>query len=346
MSKAPKARRAPTVPVPATTSSSSTAPKAPMAPAASAAVLSAIKQEELAKKPGASGLFAELKSLDLDKSSTKTHWVDLPDIHLPRARYKKKDDEDEDEKEDEKMEGRAAPSVSIVHVSDTHLQHRRYDERYIPPGDIIIHSGDYGHKRRSQSVSRSKKGELVFPEETRDFDGWLGQEEAGVCGGFKHRLFVAGNHEISFNGVASEDIRRYAITNAIYLQDEACELYGLKFYGSPWTSSRGMGFSAGSAALADRWQAIPDDTDVLITHMPPRGVFDLAWKHSYKFTEPCETCGKLHKRHKHWGSGSLLEEISERVKPTLHLFGHVRGFFFFFFLSLDLDCETFFVKFL
>ena len=33
-------------------------------------------------------------------------------------------------------------TVTIVHISDTHLRHNKYIDK-IPPGDILIHSGDF-----------------------------------------------------------------------------------------------------------------------------------------------------------------------------------------------------------
>jgi hypothetical protein len=40
-----------------------------------------------------------------------------------------------------------------------------------------------------------------------------------------------------------------ACSNCIYLQDSGVEVEGLKFYGTPWTNSVGMGFSKRSKQL-------------------------------------------------------------------------------------------------
>jgi hypothetical protein len=50
---------------------------------------------------------------------------------------------------------------------------------------------------------------------------------------------------------------------------------------------------------------IPDDTDVLITHGPPHGVLDAAMD---GFLCGCE---------------ELLDAVTTRVKPRLHIFGHI-----------------------
>ena len=37
----------------------------------------------------------------------------------------------------------------------------------------------------------------------------------------------------------------------------------------------------------------------------------------------CALCGKEHRRFAHWGQPHLREQVERRVKPVLHLFGHV-----------------------
>jgi Icc-related predicted phosphoesterase len=57
--------------------------------------------------------------------------------------------------------------------------------------------------------------------------------------------------------------------------------------------------------LKKKWQSIPSDVQVLITHGPPAGILDFTVERN------------------HAGSTSLLAEISQRIKPQLHLFGHI-----------------------
>ncbi|GMF13278.1 unnamed protein product [Phytophthora lilii] len=57
-------------------------------------------------------------------------------------------------------------------------------------------------------------------------------------------------------------------------------------------------------ALLDRWRRIPTDTDVLITHTPPLGHGDLVG-------------------YQRVGCADLLKEVEHRVRPKLHVFGHV-----------------------
>jgi Icc-related predicted phosphoesterase len=55
------------------------------------------------------------------------------------------------------------------------------------------------------------------------------------------------------------------------------------------------------------YATIPDDVDILVTHGPPYGILDAS-------------PGALH----HAGCPQLLEAVA-RLKPKLHVFGHVHG---------------------
>jgi Icc-related predicted phosphoesterase len=58
--------------------------------------------------------------------------------------------------------------------------------------------------------------------------------------------------------------------------------------------------------LIEHWKAIPNNTDVLITHSPPYGIFDyVEWENVHK------------------GSPSLYFEIVKRIKPLINCFGHI-----------------------
>lgn len=56
--------------------------------------------------------------------------------------------------------------------------------------------------------------------------------------------------------------------------------------------------------LLDKWRRIPADTDVLVSHTPPFGRGDQVG-------------------HMNVGCEDLMREVQGRVKPTLHVFGHV-----------------------
>ena len=136
--------------------------------------------------------------------------IKCPDIHLPLSKYKAINISNESKQQE------ASRKISIVHISDTHLYHESYT-RYIPNADILIHSGDFTQKART-----AKK-----PNDIESFNKWLGKLP------HKHKIIIAGNHEIYFNKLSIKQIQK-KFTNAIYLQDTWINLYGLNIYGTPW----------------------------------------------------------------------------------------------------------------
>jgi hypothetical protein len=173
--------------------------------------------------------------------------------------------------------------IRIVCISDTHELHR---ELVVPPGDILIHAGDFTFFGRRKS-------------QIRDFDDWLGSLP------HTHKIVTFGNHESALE--ADPDMRR-AITNAVLLIDEAITIAGLKIWGSPVTPLYGGAFGMPRAADRKRhWRRIPEGTDILVTHGPPYGILD---------TPPGSTL--------HEGCPELLEAV-RLIEPRLHVFGHVHG---------------------
>lgn len=170
--------------------------------------------------------------------------------------------------------------MRLVFVSDTHNQ-TRFD---VPDGDVLVHCGDFTMNGTAKEIIA--------------FDDWLAALP------HKYKVVCAGNHDIGFED-APEAAQRLLKT-PIYLQDSSIEIEGIKFYGSPWTPwfyDFAFNLPPGRA-LALKWDKIPSDTDVLITHGPPYGIFDL----------------NMHGEHV--GDEELLDAV-EHVKPKIHAFGHV-----------------------
>lgn len=166
-------------------------------------------------------------------------------------------------------------------MADTHTFH---EDLQVPDGDVLIHAGDL-----------TRAGHISELEEVRDFFSSLPH---------RHKLVVAGHHDWCF--LREPRAARHVLSSVVYLEDEAVEIDGIKFYGSPWQpASRGWAFHLPRGPeLAAKWSSIPEDTDVLITHGPPRGIGDLAG-----FEGPS-------------GCDDLLRRVME-VRPKLHVFGHV-----------------------
>jgi Icc-related predicted phosphoesterase len=171
--------------------------------------------------------------------------------------------------------------IRIVLFADTH---GRYQEISIPNGDILIFAGDI-----------SRYGLLSELDEFNSFLGPLPH---------RHKIMIAGNHDFCFEDFPEESRKR--ITNAIYLQDQAVSVMDMSFYGSPWQPlfmNWAFNLPPGKP-LREKWDLIPKDTDVLITHGPPYGYGDLTM---------------LGER---TGDKELLRAIM-RIKPKLNLFGHI-----------------------
>lgn len=76
----------------------------------------------------------------------------------------------------------------------------------MPPGDILLHAGDFTMFSRSLSA-------IV------DFNEWLGELP------HRHRVIVPGNHETF---IQTEPRNRSLLSSAIVLINEAVEIEGLR----------------------------------------------------------------------------------------------------------------------
>jgi len=142
--------------------------------------------------------------------------------------------------------------LKIVAISDTHGHHRKLD---LPEGDVLVHSGDFSGGRGSL-------------RQIEDFNDWLGALDFGYI------ICIAGNHDFPLEKTPEE--AEALLTNCIYLRDSEIVIDRIKFYGSPyqpWFHSWAFNLQRGSQ-LAEKWNLIPNDTDVLITHGPPYGYND------------------------------------------------------------------------
>jgi predicted phosphohydrolase len=174
--------------------------------------------------------------------------------------------------------------MRIVCMSDTHLAHLR--ERIdVPDGDLLIHAGDGTWKGT--------------PREIDEFLGWLGSLP------HPHKVLVAGNHDCLFEKRPA-DARARVPMSVRYLEDGSTVVGGLKIYGSPWQPEFlewAFNLPRGPR-LREKWDLIPTDTDILVTHGPPEGILD-----ETPSGEPV-------------GCRDLRRAV-ERVRPKLHVFGHI-----------------------
>ena len=185
--------------------------------------------------------------------------------------------------------------MNILHISDTHCMHDLFPKERFEGIDMVIHSGDCSN---SPFLASSKR-------EITEFLEWY--EKVPV----KYKLFVAGNHDTAIDRKQIE-YSDMILKDIIYLENESIEIEGLKIWGSPITPTFGeWSFMKARDKTHFVWDTIPDDTDILVVHGPPKGVRDLTYNRENKL----EMCGD-----------KALATAVMRVKPKLVLFGHIHNF--------------------
>lgn len=164
--------------------------------------------------------------------------------------------------------------MKILHLSDTHGLHKNL--RSLPEADVIVHSGDF-------TFAGSE-------EEAYDFMNWFRNLP------YEHKVFIAGNHDMCMYGA---DPIEGLSPNVHYLYNNSIVIDCMKFYGISMFMEDCM-----DGKLDMFIHNIPDDVDILITHMPPKGICDIA---------------DYGKGLEHRGNATLAEHLKV-LHPTCHLF--------------------------
>lgn len=173
--------------------------------------------------------------------------------------------------------------MRLVFLSDTHSLHRNLK---VPEGDVLLHSGDFSGRGRLQ--------------ETIDFLQWYDSLP------HKHKVLIAGNHDFICEDQPAH-FKSLVPAGITYLSDTETEIEGIRIYGSPWTPAfMNWAFNRERGAdIRQVWDAIPEGTDVLLTHGPPYKILD-----------------KLSQNGHPVGCRDLLHRIGV-IKPAIHSFGHI-----------------------
>jgi Icc-related predicted phosphoesterase len=190
--------------------------------------------------------------------------------------------------------------MRITVISDTHTKHGLIPLTDLPGGDLLIHAGDIMN-------SGYNKNDIL------DFCTWFNSLNQ-----YQDKVFIAGNHDRMFEN-HPEDVKEWVdkFGNIIYLQDDGYDIYDLdadastKIYGSPWQPefySWAFNLPKNGIELAGKWEAIPDNTDILITHGPAFGTLDTV------AGRPWDNLGC-----------ELLAERIEVIKPKIHVCGHIHS---------------------
>lgn len=174
--------------------------------------------------------------------------------------------------------------MRVVFTSDTHGKHAQLGTLH---GDVLIHCGDFcnGLDNDGHSIA--------------ELDEWFARQDFAVI------LCVGGNHD--FLAATQHAAGRSVFRHASYLVDSRYEYRGVVFYGAPWLPDLdGWANYLPDGPRKKKWALVPPDTDVLITHTPPRGILD----------QP--------RSQRHVGCRSL-RSVVDRIQPRIHCFGHVHA---------------------
>jgi Icc-related predicted phosphoesterase len=191
----------------------------------------------------------------------------------------------------------------ITLISDTHQKHNQL-RNDLPGGDILIHAGDF-------------MSSGYYKTEAIEFFNWF-----DAIDNYDTKVLIAGNHDRLM-----EDEPEWAkgiltgYKTVEYLQDDWLGIYNdgpngdlpeenVRIYGSPWQPefhNWAFNLPRNGEEMKAKWDAIPDNTDILVTHGPPFGHLDIPGGQSIRVG--CE----------------MLRHRVDTIRPKIHVFGHIHG---------------------
>lgn len=172
--------------------------------------------------------------------------------------------------------------MKIVAISDIHGTLPK-----LQPCDVVVICGDIV----PPNIQKNYEASLAWL--SGPFQNWALNLDC------KKVIFIAGNHDFVFETMRNGEVHtcgqhsiyphsRLCFTpericdtlfqmdntydpKLIYLCDSFFRYDGIVFYGTPWCPElRNWAFYGDSKQLLDRFNKIPFDTDILITHCPPK----------------------------------------------------------------------------
>ncbi len=165
-------------------------------------------------------------------------------------------------------------------------------------GDVLIITGD---------LTPSDKLEQYL-----EFNLWLKKQDYDI------KIVIGGNHDMLLEkGIdckISDDyialIKPILAEKTIYLENSGTEYKGLKFWGTPHSlwfdriNPHCTAFTGHEDELKEKYDLIPNDIDILVSHSPPFNILD---HNDNDF--PC-------------GSTSL-KDVIDRINPKLFICSHI-----------------------
>ena len=184
----------------------------------------------------------------------------------------------------------------ITFISDTHSKHKQITSS-LPGGDILIHAGD--------------ATSMGYKHEIQEFMKWM-----NGLSNYNHKIFIAGNHDWGFqtNPEMCKELLEF-YDKVTYLEDNMKVIgddyqTAVKVWGSPWQPefyNWAYNLPRKGEELKNKWELIPSDIDILITHGPAFGKVD-----------------KVIGKYENLGCELLAERI-QTSKPKIHVCGHIHS---------------------
>ena len=204
---------------------------------------------------------------------------------------------------------RKSTVLRLIVISDTHGQHRLLSQHHLPPGDVLLHCGDFANK-----------GSV---DDAKDFVAWVSSLSQ-----YPEKLVIDGNHDRSLSTASAPPLdlpKMFASTahpTVQLLQDQsAITRDGLVVHGSSWKSCEQDLFSA-----VTRDSPRPGTIDVWMVHKHPFVVQHNGtdsgneWKGSKRISKvtrefeiPLVLSG-----HVHWGRG--VRRVQRRSTGMTHTY--------------------------
>ncbi|KAI9301901.1 Metallo-dependent phosphatase-like protein [Cunninghamella echinulata] len=193
----------------------------------------------------------------------------------------------------EKVIPKQPGTVRFVCMSDTHG--KTQFKFPIPDGDVFIHAGDL--------TRAGNYGEFKATIE------WIKSLP------HKIKIVTAGNHDhylderlTNSTNVKQELLALFEEAEITYLEHESYQLPdefgGYRLFVSPYSPLHLGGAFMPIKGLRGRWDDVPDNIDIIVTHTPPRGTLDLT------------------RRGQNVGCEFLEKRIYE-INPKVSIFGHI-----------------------
>lgn len=184
--------------------------------------------------------------------------------------------------------------MRLVLTSDTHGFHRGWGEfgnPVVPGGDVLVHAGDF----------------------SRDFGSWTDAVRFARWMGelpHRHKILCPGNHDFALQERPreAEALFREHGVRMIGGSVDVFELDGITFGGGPWMPltryDPSWGYETPDDERAVLWGRVKK-VDVLVSHTPPYKILDQTSQGA------------------HLGCDILRREVLGRLRPRVHVFGHV-----------------------